>query len=155
MPQHKPFKPLFIILFLAISVISGCSTLAQKFNPDPPVVRLVGIELVKMEVLQQTFKLTLNLQNPNDFALPITGMQFSAAINDEDFASGVSNQGVDLPALGEANMEVQVRSGLMQIIQNLNKLGSAKSLDYILKGSVKVAGVPVKIPFSEKGTLSQ
>lgn len=146
---------MYVFILVSSVVISGCSTLVNKLNPEPPVVTLVGITPVKMEVLQQTFKLTLNLQNPNDFALPIRGMQFSAVINDEDFASGVSNNAVDLPAMGEAEMEVQVRSGLMQIINNLSKLGSANSLDYALTGSVKVDGVPVRIKFSEKGTLTR
>ena len=119
------------------------------------MVTLVGITPVKMEVLQQTFKLTLNLQNPNDFALPIRGFQFSAVINGDDFASGVSNKAIDLEAFGEAQMKVEVRSGLMQIINNLSKLGNAESLDYSLKGSVKVDGMPVRIKFKETGTLTR
>ncbi|MGB0866423.1 MAG: LEA type 2 family protein [Granulosicoccaceae bacterium] len=155
MLQQLNSKSLTLLVLLAISLITGCSTLVNKLNPEPPKVTLVGITPVKMEVLQQTFKLTLSLQNPNDFALPIRGMQFSAAINEDDFASGVSNKAVDLPAFGEAEMEVEVRSGLMQIIENLSKLGNAKTLDYSLRGSVKVEGVPVRLNFKEKGTLSQ
>ncbi len=155
MLQASKFKLLLLLMMLTASAMSGCSTLVSKLKPEPPIVKLVGIEVVKVEVLQQTFKLTLNLQNPNDFALPIRGLQFSAAINDEDFASGISNKGVNLEPMGEANMEVEVRSGLMQIIKNFSKLGSAKSLDYTLKGKIKVDGIPVKIPFNESGTLTQ
>lgn len=155
MLQHPSSKSLILLLLFLATIVSGCSTLVNKLNPEPPVVTLVGITPVKMEVLQQTFKLTLNLQNPNDFALPIRGFQFSAVINGDDFASGVSNKAVDLDAFGEAQMEVEVRSGLMQIINNLSKLGNAESLDYGLKGSVKVDGIPVRIKFKETGTLTR
>lgn len=144
-----------LLALLLTTMIGGCTSLVKKLNPDPPKVMLVGIDPVKMEVLQQTFKLTLNVQNPNDFDLPIRGIQFSAKINDDDFASGVSNQLVNIPALGEANLEVNVRSGLMQIINNLSKLGNAKSLDYSLQGNIRVQGIPVKIPFKETGTLTR
>lgn len=151
---RAPLAKLALLLLLG-SLISGCASLANKLNPEPPKVTLLGITPVKMEVLQQTFRLTLNLQNPNDFDLPIRGLQFNAAINDDDFASGVSNNAIDLPAFGEAEMEVEVRSGLMQIIDNLSKLGSAESLDYSLRGSVKVEGIPVRLNFKERGTLLQ
>lgn len=155
MPQLTSPKALLFVFLIVMAMHSGCSTLVKKLHPAAPKVELIGITPVKVEVLQQTFKLTLRLQNPNDFALPILGLQFVAAVNGENFASGVSNKEVTIPALGEAKMEVEVRSGLMQIIKNLSRLGSAKSLNYALKGSVNIDGLPMRIPFNETGTLTR
>ncbi|MEM7377832.1 MAG: LEA type 2 family protein [Pseudomonadota bacterium] len=134
--------------------LSACSSLVDRIVPDPPEVTLVGVDLVEASLLQQTFNLTLNLQNPNDRPLAIQDTQFSAIINGEEFASGISKTPIDLPAYGESDVAVRVNSGLLKVLENLGRLSSGQGLNYRLEGSVKVDGIPVRIPFSQQGTLT-
>ncbi|MEM6985167.1 MAG: LEA type 2 family protein [Pseudomonadota bacterium] len=133
--------------------VTACSSLVDRIAPDPPDVTLVGVELVNASLLQQSFNLTLNLRNPNDQTLAIQDTQFSAIINGEEFASGISKTPISLPPYGESEVAVRVNSGLLQVLENLGKLSSGQGLNYRLEGSVKIAGIPVRIPFSRDGTL--
>lgn len=142
-----------LVLLCALG-LSACASLVDRIVPDPPDVTLVGVDLVEASLLQQTFNLTLNLQNPNDRTLAIQDTQFSAIINGEEFASGISKTPIDLPPYGEADVSVRVNSGLLKVLENLGKLTGGQGLNYRLEGSVKIAGIPVRIPFSQDGTLS-
>lgn len=149
-----PASP-FLAAFLLLCVLSlaACSSLVDRIVPEPPDVELVGIELVKASLLQQSFNLTLNVRNRNAQALSIQDTQFSVVINGEEFASGISKTPLELPAYGEDQISVRVNSGLLKILDNLGKVQGGEGLDYRLEGSVKVAGIPVRIPFSRNGTL--
>jgi len=141
------------LVLINVLVLSACSSLVDRIVPEPPEVSLVGIELVKASLLQQTFNLTLNLKNPNDQVLAIRDTEFSAIINGSEFASGVSTQPISLPPFGESTVAVRVNSGLMKILDNLSRLSSESGLKYTLEGSVKIDGIPVRIPFTRSGTL--
>lgn len=142
------------LLVMCALTVAGCSSLVERIVPEPPDVTLVGVELVKASLLQQTFNLTLNLKNPNDQSLSIQDTQFSAIINGEEFASGITKTPINLPAYGESEVAVRVNSGLMKVLENLGRLSTSDGLNYRLEGSVKVAGIPVRIPFSRDGTLT-
>lgn len=153
-PSALSNRPLLKALTLvSVLLVSACSSLVDRIVPEPPDVSLIGIELVKASLLQQTFNLTLNLKNPNDQQLAIENTEFSAIINGDEFASGVSTQPITLPAFGESTVSVRVNSGLMKILENLSRLSSSDGLNYVLEGSVKVDGIPVRIPFTRSGTL--
>lgn len=152
--KTTPASP-FLAGFFLLCVLSlpACSSLVDRIVPEPPDVELVGIELVKASLLQQSFNLTLNVRNRNAQALSIQDTQFSVVINGEEFASGISKTPLELPAYGEDQVSVRVNSGLLKILDNLGKVQGGEGLDYRLEGSVKVAGIPVRIPFSRDGTL--
>ncbi len=140
------------LIALSVLVLSACASMIDRIVPEPPDVSLVGIELVEASLLRQSFNLTLNLSNPNDQTINIQNTEFSAIINGEEFASGVSTQPISLPPFGDSTVAVRVNSGLLKILENLSRL-SSDGLNYTLEGSVKIEGFPVRIPFERTGTL--
>ncbi|MCA1804270.1 MAG: hypothetical protein LC646_02710, partial [Xanthomonadaceae bacterium] len=78
-------------LLFALS-LTACAWLPQK--PQAPRVSLVNVQLSSMELLEQRYGLTLRIQNPNDFALNIQGLDFEVELNRMPFASGVAAQRV-------------------------------------------------------------
>lgn len=142
------------IILLASAALAGCATLRYK-NAEPPQVSITAIELAGLSIFEQKFNVSLRLQNPNDFALPITGMQYKLFVQDNAVASGVSAANVTVPAYGEQTLAVSVIGNFLTTISQLQRWHQTEgtALKYRLQGSLKLADVPVKIPFEYSGSM--
>ena len=143
-------------LILALCIIlqlmlSGCAGLMRQ--PEPPHVTLTALEPLDLTLFEQRFRLILRLQNPNDFELPIVGMDCSVEINQREFAYGVSRQAVTVPAFGEGVMEVTVVSSIFKVLSQIQEWSgeSGGLLRYRLSGGVSLAGGFRRIPFEYRG----
>jgi LEA14-like dessication related protein len=143
----------FFVTSLCALLLSACATLLQQF--DPPYVTLAGLELKEMGLFEQRYLLRLRIQNPNAVPLPIAGMNYSLAINDQQFARGVSNQSLTVAAHGEGLADVEVTSNLGGLLDQLRQLGNqaAPRFDYKLDGSVSLVNSALKLPFSYQGSV--
>ena len=123
---------------------------------ETPRVSLVSIEPLELGLLEQRYRLGLRILNPNAVELPLTGLSYSLEINGREFAYGVSRQAVTIPALGEAMLEVDVISSLLDVLQQLQTLDDAarESLDYRLTGKINLASNTLRLPFDYSGSLS-
>jgi LEA14-like dessication related protein len=135
-------------------LVSGCAGLGA--TREPPRVSLVSIQPKEMGVLEQRYGLQLRILNPNDTALPVTGMQYSLQINDREFAYGVSRQPVSIPAYGEALLDVDVVSNTLRVLQQLQETSTGKqeSLKYRISGSLSLENQPGTLPFDYHGELN-
>ena len=141
-------------LALAVALLlAGCAGLGQKL--ETPRVNLVGLKVLDLQLFEQRFGLTLRVQNPNRTDLTIAGISFEVELNDREFARGVDNQKVQVPAFGESLLEVTVVSTLFSLVDQLRDLNrqTATPLDYRIHGRISLAGSPISIPFEEKGRL--
>lgn len=143
--------PVFAAAMLGAAVLGGCAALAGK--TEPPQVSLAGLQIVEMGLFEQRFNLKLRIQNPNDFSLPIRGMTYDLELNEQQFARGVSNQSVTVPALGEGLVDVQVVSNLFNVLEQLRSL-SGGQFSYRLSGGVSLAHRAARIPFEYQGQIS-
>jgi len=146
----------FSLLFVALlSLLMGCM---PKFNQlENPKLNLVGFELIEAQLLEQRYALTFRLINPNDVALPITGIYYEVELEGKAFATGVNASPVEVPAYGETRVTVEMSTTLLQSMRHLAAIAEAKpeNLDFRLKGHLNV-NLPMlgKIPFSEAGQIN-
>lgn len=143
-----------VIALLALApVLVACAALAPRL--ESPRVSLADLQLEQFGVFEQRYRLSLRVQNPNDVELPIAGMEFRLYLNDEEFAHGLSDQRVTLPAFGEQLVEVQVTSGITGILGQIQRLGSGelKTFSYRLAGHVKPLHRALKYPFEYRGEI--
>lgn len=139
-------------IMLILVSLTSCATLTSSF--EPPTVSLADINLKELGLFEQRFVLRLRLQNPNSITLPIAGMRYDLAINDHDFARGVSEQVVNIPAFGETMLDVDVTSNLQNVLdQLLPKKNSTEKIQYQLRGHVGVLNRSLKLPFDYKGNI--
>lgn len=140
--------------FMILVLLSACATLGKK--TESPTVTLAGLNIVKADFFEQRFALDLRLQNPNDFALPIRGMSYDLLLNGKSFATGVSADKVNVPALGESVIRVESVSNLFSLYKQLRLLAesSEKGISYQLKGNVSLVNKSIKLPFDKKGEIS-
>ena len=139
-------------VFTAV-LMSGCAGIHTR--AEAPSISLSNLEILKVGLLEQRYRLKLRIQNPNDFALPISGMKYQLDINDQKFANGVSRQAVTIPAFGEGMMDVEVFSNFGRIMEQFSGLASGRmqKVSYRLFGSVSMAHSVVKLPFEYKGDV--
>jgi LEA14-like dessication related protein len=141
------------IIALTLAV-GGCSLIAPKFNR--PNVTVIGIEMRSGNLLQQYFAVKLNIQNPNDRALPVRGLRAELNVGGEQIASGVSDRAVTVPAFGESEFDMTISANLalalLKLADRANK--HADAIDYDLSGEASV-DLPFlrNLPFHQAGSF--
>jgi len=150
---HMTDRARFLLPALII-LISGCTGKYSRL--ENPRLNLVGFEMVDAQLFEQRYLLTFRLINPNDIALPITGIYYEIELEGKAFATGVNGSPVDIPAYGETRVTVRMSTSLLQSIRHLAAIAGEKpdSLNYRIKGHLNV-NLPLvgKIPFSETGRI--
>ena len=123
---------------------------------EPPRVSLVSIAPVGLQLLEQRFRVTLQVQNPNPEDITIRGLDYEIVVNDRPFAVGVSGKPIIVPAYGESTATVEVVSTLQRVMEQLQELGvrGKPSIDYAISGHVSVDGIPIPVPFEYRATLT-
>jgi LEA14-like dessication related protein len=134
--------------------LSACALLHPHF--EQPTVRVAGVELRGGNLLQQNFVVKLNVQNPNDRALPVRALTFSLKVEGVDFASGLSEQAFSVPALGDADFDMDISANLAFALLKLadKRQQHADTLGYELSGTARI-DLPFtrQIEFHENGSL--
>lgn len=138
----------FLVLF-----ITGCAGLQNKV--ETPRVTVADIELVELKLLEQRYRVALRIQNPGRTELSVEGMSFELAIDDKDFAHGVSSMPFSVPAFEEVLVQVAVVSSVFSLFEQLRALekASGKQLQYRISGKLGISGSLVSIPFEYQGEL--
>jgi len=147
-------RPLLSLTLAALGVLLlvGCAGL---FKPvETPRLSLVNLQVVAATIFEQQYRIQLRIQNPNTFALSVDGLQYTIEINNQHFASGVSNRSAVVPALATAVLEVEATSTLMSLFRQITTLqqGKLETISYRLFGKVHLSGFRSQ-PFDYKGEI--
>jgi LEA14-like dessication related protein len=141
-------------ILLCVLLLGGCAGL-QPYA-ETPRVSLVSIQPLEMQMLEQRFALQLRIMNPNDVEIPVEGLSYALEINQREFAYGVSQQAVSIPPYGEALLQVEVVSNLLNVMRQLQQMGDSTGdggLEYRLHGKIGLAGLRRGLPFDYAGKL--
>jgi LEA14-like dessication related protein len=133
--------------------MAGCASLHGI--DTPPDLSIVSIEPMEMTPLEQRYHLKVRVQNPNDGALEISGMNFVLEVNGQPLLKGVSDASVTVPRFGETVIELNGVSTLFGFVRQFQALQDRKiqGMDYRLTGKLGLANRFGSLPFSYAGTL--
>jgi LEA14-like dessication related protein len=151
-PKLRP-KRLVLLAFTAWA--AACSLVAPKF--ERPTLTVISIELLKSNVLQQNLLVKLNIQNPNDRALPVTSVHAELNVVGERVASGVSTRAFVVPAQGATDFDMTITANmalaLLKLSQRTDK--HSGSIDYEMTGAASI-DLPFlrDLPFHQNGSFS-
>jgi LEA14-like dessication related protein len=142
-----------LLLAAALSLcLIGC---VPKFNR--PDVAVIGVEMKSGNLLQQTFAVKLNVQNPNDRALPVKGLHLELSAGGEQIASGVSDHAFVVPPFGESEFDMTVKANIALVLLKLSQKAdqNADSIDYEVSGAANI-DLPFlsEVPFHQRGSFS-
>lgn len=137
---------------LALWLAVGCVPHLER-----PELSVVGVQLVSATLFEQRLKVRLHVQNPNDRALPIKGIEYTMEVMEQPAASGQSDASFVVPPLGEAEFDMSVTTNLAGTLLQLLSRGSnalAQEVPYRLTGKVELSeGWLRSIPFDQRGTF--
>ncbi len=147
------YRPFFLTAAL-VFVLVACAAIAPKF--EKPNLSVANIEMLNGNFLQQNFKVTFKIQNPNDRALPVNGLRAQLKVNGESIASGVSNHAFVVPALGESEFDMTITANMaLALLKFANKTDQKSAVDYDLVGNVSI-DLPFlrDLPFTQHGSFA-
>lgn len=138
---------------LAAALLSACA-LAPKL--EAPKLSIVDAQVLSTDLWSQRLKLRLRVQNPNDRALPVKGLEYTIEVEGQQFASGESAASFVVPAMGQAEFDTNVTTNLAGALMKLLSHGpnAGHDVSYRLSGKVSLSeGFLRSIPFDERGTF--
>lgn len=140
-----------ILTVATLALLSACTGIPTHF--EKPQVNLAGLQIAELGLIEQKFIISLRVTNPNDISVPIDGLNLKLDVNGQPFATGVSNEKVTLPKLGETVVKINVTTNLSSILKQIKTLQKDQALAYTVSGKLFVPLVPGGISFDRQGEL--
>lgn len=140
------------LLLLAVA-LSGCTLFAPKL--ETPRLSIVDVEVRKANFLEQQLRVRIHVENPNDRSLAIQGLSYTVYLGSQEFATGVSDASFVVPALGNAEFNMDVTANAAGALFAILSKPPGQSIDYRMKGRVELShGWLRSIPFQQSGTFT-
>jgi LEA14-like dessication related protein len=141
-----------VLAVLCALLAAGCASALQL---EAPKLSVVSMNVQSADIFSQRMLVRMRVLNPNARELPVKGISYKIEIGGAEFAQGLTDTPFIVPALGEAEFDVQVTANLATALsQFLGRKGSRETLEYRLVGSVSLSsGFLRRIPFDERGSV--
>ena len=140
---------------VGVALLAACA-LAPKLAT--PRLSVAEVQVVSGDLWEQHLRVRVHVENPNDRALPVSGLEYTLEVEGERFASGQSAASFTVPALGTADFDMNVTTNLAGTLVKLLGRGAdarAAPVQYRLVGKVSLsAGLMRSIPFETEGSFS-
>jgi LEA14-like dessication related protein len=151
--MNKIFVRCLLILAIAVGV-NGCS--AMRPDLEAPRLALMAVAMMSADVFNQQFLIRMSVENPNDRELPITGLEYKLFLEGDGFAEGKLNKPFTVPANGETDFDMTVRTNFVSGVGRLlSRLNGRTQVNYSIEGDLHTdIRFLKKIPFSETGSVN-
>jgi LEA14-like dessication related protein len=137
----------------ASAMLGGCSLFVPKL--ETPQLSVVNVELQKADLWEQRMKVRMRVVNPNDRPIPVKGLTVALEVAGQELAHGVSGASFNVPALGEAEFDMNMTANMAGAIIKLLGKGSdsvGDEVDYRVTGKISLSeGLLRSIPFEDRG----
>ena len=132
----------------------GCATPLPD-HIESPSVTIANVDVVGLTVFEQRYKLSLRIQNPNAFDLPVRGMAVSMLINGKEIGKGVNNEHFTLPAIGEAVRDIEIVSGIDRLAHALQppRSNATPAANFYLHGRLVLEDRQRSVAFKVGGAV--
>lgn len=147
-----PATARFAIWILVAFLLAGCASLTRPW--EAPEVALAGVSVGEIGLARQTFVVTLSVRNPNDRALPIEALTYRLSLEGVELAQGSSALESQIPAFGEAMVDVEVVSSLLGVAGQLPAMALKDSpLEWQVTGTATLTGGLLRLPYRYSGEI--
>ena len=140
-----------VFLVALLALLAGCASLSGL---EKPRVSLADLQLKDATLFSQTFRVGLRVENPNPFGVKLQAAEVNVDLNGQQFAQGLSSEGIELPGYGTSLVMVDVNTSMLGLVQQLLKLSANQRLPYEISGTLHLShGLSLAVPFHQKGEL--
>jgi LEA14-like dessication related protein len=143
-----------LLIFALLVTASGCSALRPEL--EAPRLAIVHVSMTSADIFNQQFLLRVNAQNPNKRELKIKGLDYTLFLEGDGFAEGMLNKPFTIPAEGETDFDMTVKTNFVSGIGRLlSRLNGRTQVNYTLQGKLLTdIRFLKKIPFEETGSVN-
>lgn len=146
----------FVRFFAILSVLAlatACSSMGSKL--ETPRLNVTSLAMTSGDIFSQNFLVRLNVENPNAEELPIKGIEYKLFLQGDSFAEGTNSKPFTVPANGETDFDMTVRTNFTSSIGRLlTRLNGKTRVEYVFEGKVMLqSGMVRSIPFQESGSV--
>lgn len=106
-----------IALITLCSTLTACASLNQIVSA--PEVSLTNVAIERLDIGEQTFLLSFDVNNPNPFPLPVSTISYAVKLDGQRFASGETTSSFTVPAGSGSEFSISVDLNLLQTAPDL------------------------------------
>jgi len=136
-------------VLLLLLLTTGCAFWFTK--GEAPEVLVTNITPLETTAFEQRLQVDLRIQNPNDFDLVMTGIDFTLNVNGKRLARGLGNKELTIPRLSDAVVSVQTTTSTFDLIRQFLSFSQKQELSYDISGVLHSANG--RLPFDNSGRL--
>ena len=140
-----------LILLIPIFLIS-CAGIGENLLQSPKL-RVTNVSITNLTLNNQSIVFTLGINNPNPIPIPIRGLRYKLDLNNVEFASGFSENTINIPASGEGEMRLNISGDLISFIQKIEVITEGW-IDYQLSGDIALVKSTLRFPYYKTGKLT-
>ena len=108
-----------------LATLASCASLGPKLVA--PELSLLGIQIMSADMFSQQFMVRVKVENPNDLEVTVSGLEYEIFLMGDSFAEGVSESSFVLPAKGEAEFDMIVKTNFVSSLGRLvSRTGGGK-----------------------------
>ena len=151
--MNRVVARLALIVVLLVTA-SSCASLRPDL--EVPRLALIHVAMTSADIFNQQFLVRVNVQNPNKEELKIKGLDYTLFLEGDGFAEGVLNKPFTIPAEGETDFDMTVKTNFVSGIGRLlSRLNGRTQVNYALEGKLLTdIRFLKKIPFNETGSVN-
>ena len=139
-----------------LATLVSCASLGPKLVA--PELSLLGIQIMSADMFSQQFMVRVKVENPNDLEVAVSGLEYEIFLMGDSFAEGASDSSFVLPAKGEAEFDMIVKTNFVSSLGRLvsrTSGGKLEDVPYQVTGKLRLEkGIMRTIPFSRAGTVN-
>lgn len=135
-------------------MLTSCAVLNPNF--EKPQVSVNFFKILPGDSINPTFEIGLRVVNPNNTALNLKGLSYTASIEGNKILSGVVNQLPTVPAYGEEEVKLKAQADLLGGIRLLADLMKPREtpISYTLKVKLAMGTFALPIYITREGDLT-
>ena len=151
--MNRVVARLGLIVVLLVTA-SSCASLRPEL--EAPRLALIHVAMTSADIFNQQFLVRVNVQNPNKQDLKIKGLDYTLFLEGDGFAEGVLNKPFTIPAEGETDFDMTVKTNFVSGIGRLlSRLNGRTQVNYSVEGKLLTdIRFLKKIPFEETGSVN-
>ncbi|ABG42289.1 putative lipoprotein [Paraglaciecola sp. T6c] len=141
------------LIFITM-LLSSCATLTPDF--EKPELQLTNLSMLPAQGLEQRFRLTFRVTNPNNISFPVDGMNFKLSLRGLQVATGVSDKKFVLEPLSDNTFDVDVSASLFNSGRVILDIMNSKpqALAYEINAKIFTSkGLWGNIPVTRSGVI--
>ena len=141
-----------ILLTRLLGLVTVCMVMLSAcgvIDLQKPKVKVASAQYQRLSSKAGRLNTRLSITNPNTFALPLKALNYQLYLNDKEFLSGKTSQGLELAAAETRQIDLPIDISYQELIASLGSAVIIGKISYRLRGELDFGLLTV--PYQQSG----